>query len=125
MQTKEDLQTKIKKQLAKSLKKHEITPRDLLLILTIFSKADTSEELHLLIELFKDEYPPFLELLDTEKYDTKSEFEHSIHEFISEMVQVNPLLAAKITHEALKKESTLDSISKQFPEFKNFLQNKK
>lgn len=119
-----DLQKKIKSILVKALRKRAITPRDLLLILMIFAKAEKIAQLELLIELFKNPYPIFQELIDEEQYDLKAEFEHIVEKFVSKMIMENPALATEISRESLRKDANIKKLAARFPEFAEFIKSK-
>lgn len=119
-----DFQRKIKIALARGLRARQIKPRDLVLILTIFSKAENIQELHLLVELFQDDYAPFAELIDEEKYQLQKDFESLIREFISHVIMDNPHLAAEISQSALMKDANLETLQQQYPEFREFIAQK-
>jgi hypothetical protein len=112
----QDLQLKIKLQLARGLELKKIKIEELMAILFILGQTNTTDELEMFVEIFSDSFP-ILKTIHLQTHEhTKRNIEVSVKKTISKILLVDPIRATQLAKEALQKNVNWDDLVKKYPE---------
>ena len=110
------LQSKIKLLLARAMETRKIAIEELMAILFILGQTTTTLELEAFVEIFSDTFP-VLKTVQLERSEReKINIQDKVKRVISALVLTDPLRAAQLAKDALKKDADMAKLLEKYPE---------
>ncbi len=105
--------------LAEGLRRKRIDPNQLFVIFSLLEDAVDVQELSARLKMFEDIFPILKEVNGQFGVAARNDVEEKVAKAVAKIAKTDPLKAAEISKQALKKDLDWDKLVAQFPELKN------
>ncbi|MEK7544958.1 MAG: hypothetical protein AAB551_02395 [Patescibacteria group bacterium] len=115
-QTYAEVQNKIKLLLARELEFHTITVEHVMAILFLLGQTKSVEELEVFIDIFQGTFPVLKTFTFEKAQTTKVHIEEKVRKAALKMITKDPMRAAELAKDALRKDILWDELVQKYPE---------
>jgi len=115
------LKKEVAAEISRAVQKDVLNLAETVAILQLLGIADNEFELQRLMYFLVGRFPFLEHFVQREKHQDKVAVEGKIQEIVSKIIRENPLFAAELAQEVVKKDVKLEDLLQKYPQIQKYL----